>query len=374
MSDQSIENLLKKSFSKSSRADWKRIAMQETRDQDPFEVLSWRGRDGIVFSPYYDASDDAKPDSASSTTSPEQDTLSSRGWGSFPAINVANENAANITALDHLAKGADGVLFNLRTAASPDLVALLQQIEWPFCTLLFDLDAHAGIENKLAAFFEHRNFNPASVSGALFWESIPGDNALRYFREHCGNMRSMGYVVPVSAPATEISTALIEGVKKIDECGFPDAAVARAICFSVTANASVPETAAKLKALRMLWAQVMRAYSHTDYNGEDLYIHVRVPGVPDNVYGPHEDMLHATFAAIAAVLGGCNALTLMADAQTPLMLRWMRNVSLILREESFLQSAIDPLAGSYTFDSLTDVIARKAWILFQEKWTRYAKA
>jgi methylmalonyl-CoA mutase len=146
--------------------------------------------------------------------------------------------------------------------------------------------------------------------------------------------------------------------------------VFRRIAFSLAIDATLIESIAKLKALRLLWYQVARAYGHDDYNMESLHIHARSEKANDGSYGPHENMLKGTFAAIAAITGGCDSLTIEADTQPPLMSRQARNISSILREESFLDQVSDPVAGAYAVESITNGIAKKAWEIFQQKWTQ----
>jgi methylmalonyl-CoA mutase len=77
-------------------------------------------------------------------------------------------------------------------------------------------------------------------------------------------------------------------------------------------------------------------------------------------------MIKSTTAAMASVLGGCDALTILPeDENNTTMNRIARNVSAILREESHLNKVADPLAGSYSMDTMVDAISKKAWTLFQ---------
>ena len=74
-----------------------------------------------------------------------------------------------------------------------------------------------------------------------------------------------------------------------------------------------------------------------------------------------------TYAAMAAILGGCDALTIEAEEEgNTMMNRIARNTSSILDEESFLSKVADPLAGSYYIESLTKQLAEKAWAKFKE--------
>jgi methylmalonyl-CoA mutase len=81
-------------------------------------------------------------------------------------------------------------------------------------------------------------------------------------------------------------------------------------------------------------------------------------------------MLRATLEAMAAVLGGCDTLTVEPynrrfDTPDSLSRRVARNVHAILREESYLDKVADPAAGAYFIENTTYALAAQAWQLFQ---------
>jgi methylmalonyl-CoA mutase len=98
-----------------------------------------------------------------------------------------------------------------------------------------------------------------------------------------------------------------------------------------------------------------------------LHLHVRSTPWVNEKFQPHGNLLKATTAAMAAVMGGCNALTIHAeDATNSTMTRMARNVSSILREESHLDKVADPLAGTYAVQEMTHALAHAAWALLQQ--------
>ena len=91
-------------------------------------------------------------------------------------------------------------------------------------------------------------------------------------------------------------------------------------------------------------------------------IHARTAGENKTLFDPHVNMLRVTTEALSAVLGGCDSLTITPcgfDAHLA------DNVQHILREESHLDKVLDPGAGSYYVEALTDALAAEAWTLFQ---------
>jgi methylmalonyl-CoA mutase len=368
MPDKSIDKILEKFFSKSDKRDWEKVAILETNGENPFEFLSWHGKDDILFLPYYNAED--LTDQVYQTVNiPAAADNTRRLWANLPDVLVTDEVTANTLALHHLSSGADGICFDVRRAHQPDLLQLLKNVEWANCTVAFRVDANTALAHSLAHFIA-KNQNADAIKGALFWESIPKNTNLGFYFEQCQYFRSLGLSIPAASPVVEISDALIKGVRAYEMFSghFKAVEVFRRIAFSLAIDARLIESIAKLKALRALWYQVARAYGHDDYNQESLHIHARSERANDGPYGPHENMLKATFAAIAAITGGCSSLTIEADAQSQLVSRQARNISTILREESFLDQVSDPVAGAYAVESITNVIAKKAWEIFQLKW------
>ena len=372
MSDKSIDKVLEDFFPKSRKIDWKKIATLEINGKDPFQFLSWRGKDDILFLPYYDAEDVANLDFLSRFQIPSAKNSFSgagaRSWVNLPAIGINDEKAANKISLNHLSQGADGVLFDLRQHPDVNLNHLMDKIEWPYCFVAFQANETSFLD-PLSAFIKNK-FDPASLSGALFWESIPKKNNLDFYFNYCNNFKALGLVIPHASPTLEISEALWEGMKTFEalsEKSNPEN-IFKSISFSLSVDSSFVESITKLKALRMLWYQVAHAYSINDYKVSDLHIHATSEVGKHEKFAPHENMLKSTFSAMAAILGGCDSLTIHTNHDQAIMSRLARNVSTILREESFLNKVADPVAGAYALDSIIHEMAQKAWAMFQLKW------
>ena len=135
---------------------------------------------------------------------------------------------------------------------------------------------------------------------------------------------------------------------------------AREIEFVFAAGPSYFIEIAKLRAARILWAQVAAAFGDTSCR---MRLHVRTPRRNKSACDRYSNLLRVTTEALSAVLGGCDSLTVEPfgfDAHLAL------NVQHILREESHLDAVADPAGGSYYIEALTDSLAREAWKLLQE--------
>ncbi len=129
--------------------------------------------------------------------------------------------------------------------------------------------------------------------------------------------------------------------------------------------------AAKLRAARMLWSRIMSEFDPKNPRSKMLRTHCQTSGVSLQAQDPYNNIVRTAFEAMAAVLGGTQSLHTNAfdeaiSLPTEFSARIARNTQLILQEETGVTKTVDPLAGSYYVESLTDELASKAWDLIEE--------
>ncbi len=125
---------------------------------------------------------------------------------------------------------------------------------------------------------------------------------------------------------------------------------------------------AKFRALRLLWQQMLKAYQ---LKFRPCFIHARTSDWNKSRLDAYNNMLRSTTEAMAAVMGGCNMLTVapydeIYQEPNDFSRRIARNVSTILKAESYLDKVQDVAAGAYYIEYLTQQLAEKAWALFQQ--------
>jgi methylmalonyl-CoA mutase len=370
MSEKSIHSILRETFAPVEKEKWQQTASQEIEGKDPFVELSWNNNDGISFAPYYDQKDVAQLSYLDIffSFSDESSFLGNRAWSNAPRISVMEEKSANEIALEHLRNGADGVFFTLNREC--ELTNLLHEIEWQYCSLFFHSTEKNFHTRTLTHFLKAKNYEADSISGSLFWESTPILSNINFDLLFFSNFKSFGVFVKPSSPADEIANALVEAVSIISLA--TDETVRKkiinSISFSVAIETKFFDSVSKLKALRVLWYQLVRAYGLHDQEISPLQIHARVEKWISENYEPHGNMINATASTIAAVVGGCDAITVEPqDDNNSTMRRVARNVSSAVREESHFNKVSNPLDGSYAVKKITDEVARKAWSIFQQK-------
>jgi len=129
---------------------------------------------------------------------------------------------------------------------------------------------------------------------------------------------------------------------------------------------------AKLRAARLLWAKLMREhFSPQTARSLMLRTHCQTSGVSLTGQDPYNNIIRTTIEALAAALGGTQslhtnsfdeALALPSDFSAHIA----RNTQLVLQEETGITRVVDPLAGSYYVESLTDALATQARALIDE--------
>ncbi|MCY4006232.1 MAG: methylmalonyl-CoA mutase [Rhodobacteraceae bacterium] len=129
--------------------------------------------------------------------------------------------------------------------------------------------------------------------------------------------------------------------------------------------------AAKLRAARILWHRIMAEFNPKKSKSSILRTHCQTSGVSLQAQDPYNNIVRTAFEAMSAVLGGTQSLHTNAFDEaialpTEFSARIARNTQLILQEETGVTNTVDPLAGSYYVEWLTNQLASKAWELIEE--------
>lgn len=162
----------------------------------------------------------------------------------------------------------------------------------------------------------------------------------------------------------ELTAILLAGEKylrRLTEAGTASEIVAKAMAFEVHIGISYFVEIAKLRALRLLWANVLEAY---DVNDNQCFIHAKIDN-DTQVADVHTNKIRATTQAMSAVIGGADRLTVSPSSDDALGRRMARNVQHLLQLESYLDRVADPAAGSFYIEKLTDSLCEAVWEKFQ---------
>lgn len=322
-------------FEQHSLTDWIKAATKEIEGKNPDEALTWNSGE-ITGKAYYDKHD--RPAQGYQLSSSQNTFLGPRTWHNLPLVTVQSEQNANQLALDHLKNGADGILFDIRNLNTLKIEQLLRNIEWPFCLIGFiTAENNLSALQQLPVFIQHNTWDHTALHGFIICDN-PSQTLTDSFKAF-PNIRTTGIFIPAHADVVEELQAALTLVKQF---------ATQELVLSIGIGADFFIEQAKLKALRKLCAE---------FSSTSIFIHARVDVWISDNFQPHGNMLKSTTAALAAIAGGCDALTVYPEKEEDKTLnRIARNVSTILREESYINKVADASAGSYYIDSLTQQI------------------
>ncbi|MFC2113739.1 methylmalonyl-CoA mutase [Bacteroidota bacterium] len=128
---------------------------------------------------------------------------------------------------------------------------------------------------------------------------------------------------------------------------------------------------AKMRAARMLWAKIVKQFNPKNPKSMALRTHCQTSGWSLTEQDPFNNVARTCVEAMGAVLGHTqslhtNALDEAIALPTDFSARIARNTQIYIKEETNICKAVDPWAGSYYVEKLTDELAHKAWTLIQE--------
>ena len=128
---------------------------------------------------------------------------------------------------------------------------------------------------------------------------------------------------------------------------------------------------AKMRAARQLWCRIMKGFNAKKPKSLMLRTHSQTSGWSLTEQDPYNNVVRTTIEAMAAVFGGTQSLHTNSFDEaialpTEFSSRIARNTQLIIQEETHITSVIDPWAGSYMMEKLTQDMADAAWAIIEE--------
>ena len=331
------ENLFSE-FTAQEKSDWISKAEKDLRGAAIASLnTNWHG---IEIDPYYAKEDLDSLKDLGSINRYKND------WVDYVVVEVKDEKSANEVARTAIRLGARGICFTL--SVDPDFDVLLRDINLSSTSI-----GLRGISNV--------------------------DSYLNYLGENAGQIVATGFISSTdldihtqlkniySETIGSTSTDEIEELKEIintfesrlaDTDSSEIDGLIKRTAFEVTLSENYFATIAKIRAVRKMIVQTAVKYNTAVSHDEIHIIGLSKPWV-NNEYEPHENMLKATSAAMAGVIGGCDSLVVYPGYQEEQENLVARNVSLLLREESHLDKVADPAGGSYYLEQLTAKIIQK---------------
>ena len=206
------------------------------------------------------------------------------------------------------------------------------------------------------------------VTDIIAWcaENVPKWNTVSVSGYH---MREAG-ATAVQEVAFTIADGL-EYIKAALSAGLQIDKFAPRLSFFFAAHSNILEEVAKFRAARRLWARLLRERWNASDESCKLRFHTQTGGVTLTAQQPENNVVRVAFQALAAALGGTQslhtnsrdeALSLPSEESVLIALRTQQ----IVAHESGVADTVDPLAGSYAVESLTDEIEKRARVSIEK--------
>ncbi len=192
-------------------------------------------------------------------------------------------------------------------------------------------------------------FNSISISG--------------YHIQEAGANQALELAFTIADGKEYVKTALSKGLDVDDFAG--------RLSFFFAIGMNFYLEVAKLRAARLLWWRVMKEFGPKNPKSLMLRTHCQTSGWSLTEQDPYNNVVRTTIEAMAAVFGGTQSLHTNSFDEaialpTEFSSRIARNTQLIIQEETHITNVIDPWAGSYMMEKLTQDMADQAWKIIQE--------
>ncbi len=387
-----------------STQQWEEVITKDLKGADYEKKLVWRTQDGFSVRPYYREEDlkNVKHMGSEPGTFPfVRGTKDDNNWQIRQDYCACEGNyaEANAQAVDGLKKGVETVGFCIngkQPISKAEMETLLKGIDLNKVQVNFEGCCCATVEiiNSFLAVAKEQGVKPAELRATFDYDPLRGLNKHGKF---CSD-KSLANVKAVVDAVKDYPKVRVIGVEAYalndagstisQELGFGLAMGSEYLSVLTDAGLSADEAAdriqftfavsstyfmeiAKFRAARMLWANIVKDYGAKELCAEKMKIHAVTSRWNQTVYDSYVNMLRGTTEAMSAAIAGVDSLEVLPfdfsyREPNEFSNRIARNVQIILKEESHFDKVVDPAAGSYYVETLTQSIAEAAWNLFKK--------
>ena len=389
-----------------SAKTWKEKIVADLKGADFDKKLVWRTSEGFNVQPYY-RQEDLKG-LKTTVSAPGQfpyvrGTKTHNEWAIRQNI-CATKNArkANAKALDILNKGVTslGFCLNAEKLSYRYIKTLLEGIKLDAVAINFNVCACKAPElaNILVRFVGRSGYDFKAVTGSINVDPIK--NMLLKGKPLTKEQVAEKIVATVKAAKTlvnfrvvgvnsvalnnsgaycaqELAYALAWGAEymtMMTEAGLPNYLAARSIRFNMGIGGNYFMELAKFRAARLLWAKIVEAYKAPVFTAAlkeaaKMNVSAETSRFNMTIFDAYVNMLRTQTETMSAALAGVDEIVVTPfdatyEEPTEFAERIARNQQLLLKEESHFDKVVDPAAGSYYIENLTNSIAEEAWKQF----------
>ena len=386
-------------FQAPTTQEWLDKIEVDLKGADFQKKLVWRTNEGFNVQPFYRREDlanlktpDALPGEFPFVRGNKKD---SNEWYVRQNIKVDDPVEANKKALDILNKGIDSIGFRFGgDMVSPSFIeTLLKDIRLDIVEVSYLTCPRHAVElaEILVKYFEKQGYDKEKIVGGVGFDPIDkmlqkGKDTtpmlaqlpklvetlkdypnLRCVMVHSDTLNNAGaYIVQ------ELGYALAWGneyLQELVDAGVDVDTAAKSIKFYMGISENYFMEIAKFRAARLLWAQIVKQYEPKCDCACKMIINASTSTYNQTLFDSYVNLLRSQTEAMSAALGGVHSMVVTPfdapyEKATDFSERIARNQQLLIKEESHFDRIVDPSAGSYYIEHLTDALAQEAWKIF----------
>ncbi len=386
-------------FAAPTTQEWLDKIEVDLKGADFQKRLVWRTNEGFNVQPFYRREDlkdlktpDALPGEFPFVRGNKKD---SNEWYVRQNIVVEDAKEANKKALDILNKGVDSLGFKLpgKMVSKETVETLLEGIYCDIVEVNFNTCKRHSLElaQILVEYFEQKGYDKEKVVGSIDWdpmekivmkgkdttpilalapqlvETMKDYPNFRVIAVNSDSLNNAGaYIVQ------ELGYALAWGneyLQQLVDAGVDVDLAAKNIKFNMGVSENYFMELAKFRAARLLWAQSVKQYEPKCDCACKMIINATTSSYNQTLFDSYVNLLRSQTEAMSAALGGIHSMVVTPfdvpyEQATDFSERIARNQQLLLKEESHFGQIVDPGAGSYYIEHLTDALAQEAWKIF----------
>ncbi len=377
--------------------EWMNKITEDLKGADFQKKLVWKTTEGFDIQPFYRKEDVAEctknelPGVFPFTRGCKQDN----DWLIRQEIKEDDATLANQKAKLLLEKGCTSLGFSIKGSlvSATYINTMLEGIDAEKTELNFKTCIKKAYEFTalLIEYYKERNFNFKKLHGSIEYDPIGKQLTKgKLVTESISTMVKLAdltaalpnyrcFMVDAATLCNsgaysihELGYALAWGneyMNILTEAGIPASAAAKKIKFNFGISSNFFMEIAKIRAARMLWANIVKEYKPNSDDDCKMAIHAVTSTFNQTLYDPYVNILRGETEAMSAALAGVGSITVtpfdaVYETPTAFAERIARNQQLILKNESHLDRVTDPAAGSYFIEKLTATLAGEAWKLF----------
>ena len=355
-------------FKSSSEAAWKDALTQALKGPSVEEALHYTDPiEAIHYKAY------THPSNAKFTNETPGQIPYTRGGkfqsNHFEIVNIVpsgNANQRNKVALDLLMKGATSVRIDLENHTPEECAQIIQGIGFEFIittfichtTEQFNWVTSLRNEKNIGRIHAFSSENISAIDGmrTRLIDGTQVTNAGGNCKQELAYLLHEGH--------TQLFKLISQG-KSVDDA-------AAQLKFRIGIGSNYFFQIAKIRTFRHLWSTLVAEYKPTHSCSHIPFIEAETSTLNKSVKDPYTNLLRLTTEALSAIIAGVDELTVLPyDWGTKQMhleksQRLSTNISLILKEESYLEKVVDPGGGAYALEALTSELENEGWKLFQQ--------